>query len=185
MCGANSGDWPADLLPSVTSRGSCPWRYLFAVIRAEKIVAWNTVAFCWVAIIVLRTPATNLADLGGHDLHLSYPIFFGALAALIGPRSRGRSLFRIATPKRHKQPLRVSQQLLHRTRDSSHPSSGRHDGRTTASWIHSSTGMRRSERRTTQFCPKAGTANRDRYEKLYRSHSETRSCRVPVLTCIA
>jgi uncharacterized membrane-anchored protein len=85
MCGANSGDLAAGPLGLGHVKGLLPMAVIFiAVIFAEKTIKWTTVAFYWLAIIVLRTMATNLADLGGHDLHMSYPIFFGALAAFIG-----------------------------------------------------------------------------------------------------
>jgi uncharacterized membrane-anchored protein len=45
------------------------------------------VAFYWLAIIVLRTMATNIADYATHDLKLSYPVFvlllIGFMAAMI------------------------------------------------------------------------------------------------------
>ena len=40
----------------------------FAIVWAEKSLRWTTVAFYWLAIIVLRTMATNIADFGTHDL---------------------------------------------------------------------------------------------------------------------
>jgi len=41
----------------------------------EKVVNWTTVAFYWLAIIVLRTMATNIADFATHDMKISYPVF--------------------------------------------------------------------------------------------------------------
>jgi uncharacterized membrane-anchored protein len=42
-----------------------------------------TEAYYWLAIIVLRTAATNLADLGTHDLKLGYMLCMAALAGLM------------------------------------------------------------------------------------------------------
>ena len=80
MCGANSGDLAAGPLGLGHVNGLLPMALIFfAIIFAEKTLNWTTVAFYWLAIIVLRTMATNLADLGGHDFKLSYPMFFGVL----------------------------------------------------------------------------------------------------------
>jgi hypothetical protein len=48
------------------------------------MVDWTTVAFYWLAIIVLRTMATNIADFGTHDLKLSYPVFIMLVIAFMG-----------------------------------------------------------------------------------------------------
>jgi uncharacterized membrane-anchored protein len=45
---------------------------------------WTTVAFYWLAIIVLRTMATNIADFATHDLKLSYQLFVLLLIAFMG-----------------------------------------------------------------------------------------------------
>jgi uncharacterized membrane-anchored protein len=42
------------------------------------------VAFYWLAIIVLRTMATNIADFATHDLKLSYPHFVLLMIAFMG-----------------------------------------------------------------------------------------------------
>ena len=80
MCGANSGDLAAGPLGLGHIKGLLPMAVIFLVILfAERTLNWTTVLFYWLAIIVLRTMATNLADLGGHDFKLSYPMFFGVL----------------------------------------------------------------------------------------------------------
>ena len=80
MCGANSGDLAAGPLGLGHVKGLLPMAIIFlAIVWAEKTIKWTTVAFYWLAIIVLRTMATNLADYGGHDMKLSYPMFFGVL----------------------------------------------------------------------------------------------------------
>jgi uncharacterized membrane-anchored protein len=55
-----------------------------AVIWTEKLVDLTTVAFYWLAIIVLRTMATNIADFATHDLKLSYLVFVPLLVAFMG-----------------------------------------------------------------------------------------------------
>jgi uncharacterized membrane-anchored protein len=65
-------------------RGILPLAAIFlAVVWAEKVLDWTTVAFYWSAIIVLRTMATNIADFATHDLKLSYPLFVLFLIALM------------------------------------------------------------------------------------------------------
>src|SRR5215470_5497031 len=66
-------------------RGILPLAAIFlAVIWAEKLLDWTTAAFYWLAIIVLRTMATNIADFATHDLRRSYPVFVLLLIALMG-----------------------------------------------------------------------------------------------------
>src|SRR5215467_8664417 len=76
ICGTNTGDLAAGPLGLGHVRGLLPLMAVFLVIVwAEKMLDWTTVAFYWLAIIVLRTMATNIADLATHDLKLSYPVF--------------------------------------------------------------------------------------------------------------
>ena len=84
MCGANSGDLAAGPLGLGHVNGLLPMALIFvAIVVVEKVSDWTTVAFYWGAIIVLRTMATNLADLMGHDLKMSYPAMQVGLIALI------------------------------------------------------------------------------------------------------
>jgi uncharacterized membrane-anchored protein len=84
MCGTNTGDLAAGPLGLGHVRGMLPLAGIFlAVVWAEKLVDWTTVAFYWLAIIVLRTMATNIADLATHDLKLSYPVFLLILIAFM------------------------------------------------------------------------------------------------------
>ncbi len=84
MCGANSGDLAAGPLGLGHVKGLLPLAIVFfAIVWAEKTINFTTIAFYWLAIIVLRTMATNLADLGGHDLHISYPVFMICLAVFM------------------------------------------------------------------------------------------------------
>ena len=64
---------------------SVPLGLLFLfIVWAKKQSAFRTVAFYWLAIIMLRTMATNIADFVAHDLHLSYPAFMAGLIASMG-----------------------------------------------------------------------------------------------------
>lgn len=84
MCGTNTGDLAAGPLGLGHVRGMLPLALVFvAIVWAEKLLDWTTVAFYWMAIIVLRTMATNIADLVAHDLKVSYPLFLVGLAALM------------------------------------------------------------------------------------------------------
>src|SRR4051794_26572657 len=84
ICGTNTGDLAAGPLGLGHVRGILPLCAVFlAIIWAEKMLDWTTVAFYWLAIIVLRTMATNIADLATHDLKLSYPLFVVMLIAFM------------------------------------------------------------------------------------------------------
>jgi uncharacterized membrane-anchored protein len=84
MCGANTGDFASRVLGLGHTRGLLPLAAIFLVIVvAERYSKITTQAYYWLAIIVLRTGATNLADLGTHDLKLGYGLCMGVLAALM------------------------------------------------------------------------------------------------------
>src|SRR4051812_7463574 len=84
ICGTNTGDLAAGPLGLGHVRGILPLCAIFlAIIWAEKMLDWTTVAFYWLAIIVLRTMATNIADFATHDMKLSYPVFAGLLIAFM------------------------------------------------------------------------------------------------------
>src|SRR3954471_7187937 len=95
MCGANSGDLAAGPLGLGHVSGLLPMGLVFlAIVWAEKRLSWTSVAFYWLAIIVLRTMATNIADFATHDMKVSYPVFvLGFLAFIVlmlwADRSRG------------------------------------------------------------------------------------------------
>jgi uncharacterized membrane-anchored protein len=75
MCGTNAGDLAAGPLGLGHVRGMLPIALLFlAVVWAEKALDRTTVAFYWLAIILLRTVATNIADFATHEGGLSYPV---------------------------------------------------------------------------------------------------------------
>jgi uncharacterized membrane-anchored protein len=84
MCGANTGDFAARYLHLGHTRGLLPLGLIFlAIVWAERRSKAVTEAYYWLAIIVLRTGATNLADLGTHDLKLGYLPCMAALAAFM------------------------------------------------------------------------------------------------------
>jgi uncharacterized membrane-anchored protein len=84
MCGTNAGDLAAGPLGLGHVRGIAPIIAVFlAIVWAEKALNWTTVAFYWCAIIVLRTVATNIADLVTHDMKVSYPVFVLGLVAFM------------------------------------------------------------------------------------------------------
>src|SRR3954447_12155110 len=84
MCGANTGDFASRILGLGHTRGLLPLAVIFlAILWIEKRSKTATEAYYWLAIIVLRTGATNLADLGTHDLKLGYFLCMGLLVALM------------------------------------------------------------------------------------------------------
>src|SRR3977135_928560 len=84
MCGANTGDFASRILGLGHTRGLLPLGLIFlAILLAEKRSHATTETYYWLAIIVLRTGATNLADLGTHDLKLGYFLCMGLLVALM------------------------------------------------------------------------------------------------------
>jgi uncharacterized membrane-anchored protein len=84
MCGTNAGDLAAGPLGLGHVRGIAPIIAVFLVIAwAEKVLNWTTVAFYWLAIIVLRTVATNIADFATHDMKITYPVFVLGLVAFM------------------------------------------------------------------------------------------------------
>jgi uncharacterized membrane-anchored protein len=84
MCGANTGDFLSRII------GLGHWRGVpfliaafFLIVWAEKRSMVTTEAYYWLAIILLRTGATNLADLSTHDFKISYPLTLLGLTALL------------------------------------------------------------------------------------------------------
>lgn len=86
MCGANTGDFLSHNLHLGHWRGLPPLAILFlAILWSERRACIATEAYYWLAIIVVRTAATNLADLATHELGLSYAVAdLGLTALLVG-----------------------------------------------------------------------------------------------------
>jgi uncharacterized membrane-anchored protein len=84
MCGANTGDFLARNLHLGHTRGLLPLAALFSVILwAERRAKLATEAYYWLAVIVIRTAATNLADLATRDFKLGYGLVESGLTALL------------------------------------------------------------------------------------------------------
>ena len=84
MCGANTGDFLSHNLHLGHWRGLAPLAVVFLlIVWAERRARIATEAYYWLAIIVLRTGATNLADLATHDFGLGYAVTDFGLAALL------------------------------------------------------------------------------------------------------
>jgi uncharacterized membrane-anchored protein len=95
MAGANTGDFAARYLHLGHTRGLLPLALVFgAILWVENRAIRATEVYYWLAIIVLRTAATNLADLATHDLQLGYTLTEVLLAAfmvlLVGRDARRR-----------------------------------------------------------------------------------------------
>jgi len=86
MCGANTGDFLSHNLHLGHWRGLPPLAILFlAILWRERGSRIATEAYYWLAIIVIRTAATNLADLATHEFGLSYAVAdLGLTVLLIG-----------------------------------------------------------------------------------------------------
>jgi uncharacterized membrane-anchored protein len=97
MAGANMGDFVSYNLHLGHMRGLLPLAATFALILwVESRAKVASEAYYWLAIIVMRTAATNLADLATHDLKLDYGAIEAGLTALLiaillADRARGRS----------------------------------------------------------------------------------------------
>jgi len=82
--GANMGDFVSHVLGLGHDRGLAPLAVvLVVVLLLERRARFATEAYYWLAIVTVRTAATNLADFGTHDLRLGYAGVLGGLAALL------------------------------------------------------------------------------------------------------
>ncbi len=82
--GANMGDFVSKNL-HLGHWSGLP--YLAAILAvtfaAEQRLRLRTVAFYWLAIVTMRTMATNLGDLITHDFKVPFPLAMAALAAML------------------------------------------------------------------------------------------------------
>lgn len=85
IAGANLGDFCAHTLHAGHLRGLAPLALLFgAVLGLERRSRRPGPGWYWLAILILRTAATNLADLADHDLRLpALPVIAGLSALLV------------------------------------------------------------------------------------------------------
>ena len=83
--GANMGDFVSNVLHLGHANGLAPLALVFGLILlAERRLRTATETYYWLAIVTLRTAATNLGDLLTHDFHIAYPEAMLGLAAAIG-----------------------------------------------------------------------------------------------------
>jgi uncharacterized membrane-anchored protein len=81
--GANTGDFLADVLRLGHIAGLPFLAALFAlVIIIERFDSLKHTAYFWAAIIIIRTSATNIGDIG-HDLRLKAPLVIAAFAVTL------------------------------------------------------------------------------------------------------
>src|SRR5258708_10034091 len=84
ICGANIGDFIPDVLKLSDFGGLLMLALMFTVIAlANQWSRLGNEALYWLAILVVRAAATNLADLGIHRPHLHYITVSACLAALL------------------------------------------------------------------------------------------------------
>ena len=84
ICGANMGDFIPDVLKLSDLGGLLMLALIFAVIvLANRWSRRGNEALYWLAILVVRAAATNLADLGIGRIHLGYITVSACLAALL------------------------------------------------------------------------------------------------------
>lgn len=82
--GANCGDFVSHILHLGHWHGLPPLALLFClVMAAERWSKLATEAYYWIAIVTLRTAATNLGDLATHDFKLDYPLVIAGLVLLL------------------------------------------------------------------------------------------------------
>ena len=84
MCGTNMGDFMLGALKLGTGFSLVIWVLLFsAVVGIERMTRRGSEAFYWLAILVVRGAATNIADFSIISGHLGYINVSAALAALL------------------------------------------------------------------------------------------------------
>jgi uncharacterized membrane-anchored protein len=85
--GANMGDFVSHDLQLGHAKGLGPLAAIFALAliaeRRDQRRPGGNQAYYWIAIVTLRTAATNLGDLATHDLRLAYAWVIAALAVLL------------------------------------------------------------------------------------------------------
>ncbi len=96
--GTNTGDMMSHTLGLGDASGLPYLAILFAaILLAERWVRVSGTVFYWLAIIVMRTAATNLADLATLQAELDYTSTIAVLAVLLIAILRGFRLIRRAT----------------------------------------------------------------------------------------
>jgi uncharacterized membrane-anchored protein len=84
VCGTNLGDFASQTLNLGFIGGFGPFAVIFAVmLAAARHAEAAGEVYYWVAIVVARAGATDIADLATHQLRLEYPPLAGAILALL------------------------------------------------------------------------------------------------------
>lgn len=82
--GANMGDFVSKILHLGHYQGLLPLAVIFsAIVVAERRVTVPTEAWYWLAIVTMRTAATNMGDLLTHDFKIPYPVAMAGLTGLL------------------------------------------------------------------------------------------------------
>lgn len=106
VAGANLGDFLSHTLHMGHVRGLAPLALVLAgILLAERRARSGGEAYYWLAIVTLRTAATNLADFATHDLRLGYGWVIAGLAAALAAMlefrrgAQGRALTQAGLPQ--------------------------------------------------------------------------------------
>jgi len=84
MCGTNIGDFVPDILKFSAGAGLLILVLLFsAIVAADRMTRYGGEVFYWLAILVVRAAATNIADFSIGSAHLGYGTVAAVLAALL------------------------------------------------------------------------------------------------------
>lgn len=83
-CGTNLGDFASQTLGLGFLGAFVPFALAFAAmfLAARRVQAGGE-AFYWMAIVISRSGATDIADLASHQLHLDYPALTALLLVLL------------------------------------------------------------------------------------------------------
>jgi hypothetical protein len=85
VLGANLGDFASRILHLGHTYGLVPKAPILGIIiLAESRLRTRTETYYWLAIVTMRTAATNLGDAMKHKLAISWPAALGGLAAALG-----------------------------------------------------------------------------------------------------
>ncbi|WP_152036687.1 hypothetical protein [Burkholderia pyrrocinia] len=84
MCGANQGDIVSDILKMSPGASLTMLAIMFAVVTlAERATTRGSEVFYWVAILIVRAAATNIADYSIGHAHFTYVEVSVALAIIL------------------------------------------------------------------------------------------------------
>jgi uncharacterized membrane-anchored protein len=109
LVGTTLGDFISNGLHLGYIKGLLPLSIVLAAVFAlERIASATTEAWYWLAIVLTRTMATNLADLATHRLKLNYAwieiVLFGTFAAIFFLQRSGRRRLAVSSSSSSKLP---------------------------------------------------------------------------------